>query len=289
MTSRQGFTTALDGVRLHWAAWGLEDATPDANGVLIIHGYGEHLRRYDEVASYLADGGFAVVAVDVRGHGKSDGQRGHVGRFDEYLIDVAAGFEMLATLHPGGKRVLLGHSNGGLVALRYALSSAGRRPDAIVLSGPLLRLAVQVPGWKSTLGKSLSRVAPTTSLPNDVDPKLLSHDTSVGEAYMEDPLVHHVATARYFTEMTEASADALSRASALSVPMLLMQGGDDHIVDPEGARKLHRAATVDHRYVEFEGFYHEIFNEKDHSGVLATMKAWLVEQGLWDDDDDDEG
>jgi lysophospholipase len=236
--------------------------------VLIIHGYGEHLRRYDELAARLVDGGFAVVAVDVRGHGKSDGQRGHVVRFDEYLIDVAAGFEMLASLHPGGgKRVLLGHSNGGLVALRYALSSAGTRPDALVLSGPLLKLAVQVPGWKSTLGRGLSRIAPATSLANDVDSTLLSHDASVGKAYEDDPLVHRVATARYFTEMTTAAADALERGKKLNIPMLLLQGGADKIVDPDGSRQLHRTAPRDHRYIEYEGFYHEIFNETD--------------QGLW--------
>lgn len=288
MGTRQGFVRALDGQRLHWAGWGL-DVPAERPTVVLVHGYGEHIKRYEELAAYLVDeGGLAVVGVDVRGHGQSSGDRGHVDRYDAYLVDVAAAFDVAHRLRPEGKRVLLGHSNGGLIALRYALSECGRRPDALVLSGPLLKLALTVPKWKATLGSGLSKVIPAMSMPNDLSADFLSHDKAVVDAYINDPMVHRVATARYFTEMTAAREDALVRAPKLRLPTLVMQGGEDRIVSPEGARELiDRLKHDDVTYIEYQGLYHEIFNELERAKVFADVGGWLSERGFWAGDADD--
>ena len=277
---RQGFVRALDGLRLHWAGWGLEEIPEDHPTAILVHGFGEHLRRYDHVAQWLNAGGFAVVAADMRGHGQSEGQRGHVARYDEYLVDVGAAFDLAARLRPRGKRLLIGHSNGGLIALRYALSESGRRPDALVLSGALLELSMQVPALKEKLGNVLSRVAGATSMANDIDAALLSHDAQVVQDYIDDPLVHNQVTARWFTEMNAAREDAMTRAPSLSLPTLILHGGEDGVVSPKGSAKLAEVMEGDVTHIAYEGFYHEIFNEVERDRVFGDIAAWLREREL---------
>lgn len=278
---RQGFIRALDGVKLHWGGWGLDETPASHPTAIIVHGYGEHLRRYDHVARWLQSGGYAVVAIDVRGHGQSEGQRGHVDRYDAYLVDVGAAFDLAARLRPQGKRLLLGHSNGGLISLRYALSESGRRPDALILSGALLELAMKVPAWKERLGTMLSKTAGATSMANDIDASLLSHDPQVVQDYIDDPLVHTQVTPRYFTEMTAAREDAMLRAPTLTLPTLILHGASDSVVSPSGSRRLAEVVEGDVTHIEYPGLYHEIFNEVERQKVFADMKAWLDERGLW--------
>jgi len=282
MKKDQGFVRALDGHRIFWTSWGMSEVAPEAPVVVLVHGYGEHIGRYDHVAAFLNEGGLGVLGIDVRGHGQSEGARGHVVRFDEYLVDVAAAFDEAHRQHPGGQRILLGHSNGGLIATRYALCESGRRPDVLIVSGPLLGLSMEVPAWKATLGRGLSRLRPETALPSEIDSKLLSHDADIVARYAVDPLVHHVATARYFTEMQAAIEDVFQRAHNLMMPLLILAGGADQVVDPGGARRLlHAVGTDDRKHIEYEGLYHEIFNELERARVLGDVRAWLEAHGLW--------
>lgn len=282
MARTEGYVNALDGTRLHYATWGEEGAPDDAPVAVLIHGFGEHLLRYDHVADVLVDGGFVVVAVDVRGHGKSDGQRGHVLRWDEYMVDIDAAFALADRLHPDGPRLLVGHSHGGLIVLRYMLQESGQRADALVMSSPFLGIAVKVPAWKATLGNTLSKLRPTFALPLDLDSALLSTDLSVGAAYEKDPLVHGEASARWFTEVQAAQADALRRTSQIKLPVLVMQGGDDKIVDVGATRRAAQGfASENKKYIEYDGLRHEIFNETEKERVFADLRTWLDEQGLW--------
>ena len=282
MTRTEGYLTALDGTRLHYATWGEAGAAEDAAVVVLLHGFGEHLLRYEHVAQHLVGGGFVVVAVDVRGHGKSDGQRGHVLRHDEYMVDVDAAFALAQRVHPGGERVLLGHSHGGLLALRYLMQESGHQPAALVLSSPFLGIAVAVPRWKAALGRSLSRFKPDFSLPTDLPASHLSKDQSVVDAYVKDPLVHAAASARWFTEVQEAQADALRRAHQVKLPTLVMQGGDDKIVDIGATRRAAEGlGSADKEYIEYPGLRHEIFNEVERDKVLRDMQRWLSQHNLW--------
>jgi lysophospholipase len=282
MTTTEGYLTALDSTRLHYATWGDDCAAEDAPVAILIHGFGEHLLRYEHVAQALVAGGLVVVAIDVRGHGKSDGQRGHVLRFDEYMVDVDAAFALAERVHPGGPRVLLGHSHGGLLAARYVLQESGHQPKVLILSSPFLGIAVKVPSWKAALGRSLSRFKPTFSLPLDLDGSLLSTDSAVGEAYAKDPLVHGAASTRWFTEVQGAQADALRRAHQIKLPTLIMQGGADAIVDVAATRRMAQGlGAEDKKYIEYDGLRHEIFNEVKKAEVLADMESWLNGQGLW--------
>jgi alpha-beta hydrolase superfamily lysophospholipase len=249
---------------------------------VLIHGFGEHLLRYDEVAEVLVEGGYLVVAVDVRGHGKSDGRRGHVMAFGEFNADVDAAFDVADRVHPGGDRLLVGHSHGGLLALQYVIEGSGRSPVALVVTSPFLGIAVKVPGWKAAAGRLLSRLKPDFLLPTDLDASLLSCDADVVEAYTADPLVHDKASARWFTEVQKAHAEVLRRAGEVVLPTLVMQGGDDKIVDVEATRRVAEAlGAEDKKYIEYAGLRHEIFNEVERARVYDDLRSWLTERDLW--------
>lgn len=251
---------------------------------VIVHGLGEHAGRQRNVAECLAKRGFEVTAFDHRGHGRSDGRRGALRRPDDLVDDLGAVVDATSN----EPILLVGHSMGGLVALRYALAHP-RRVAALVLSSPALDPALNV-GQKLLLAL-LSRIAPDLAVGNGIDPSTISHDDAVVRAYRDDPLVHDRVTARLVRFIVEGSRDALERAATLAVPTLLLVAGDDRLIAPDGSRRL--AERAPHAMVDarvYDGLWHELFNEREpaRSRVLADLDAWLDAQpvgGLAGDDD----
>lgn len=246
-------------------------------GVLLLHGFGEHAGRYDKLARYLARRSIVVVAPDARGHGRTGGQRGHILRFDQYLDDLDAfRARIRAELPEVENWYILGHSMGGLVALRYALRNQ-RLYKGLALSNPLLGLALEVPLIKAVAGRLLSRVWPTLSMGNEVNPEHLSRNQEVGKAYMADPLVHHKVSARWFTELLVAMDDALARAPrGLELRTLFLISTADRLTDCETSQTLFNRLTVKKKTLKvYEGLYHEIFNEYDHEAIYAELADWL--------------
>jgi alpha-beta hydrolase superfamily lysophospholipase len=265
---------APDGLELFYRWWRPEE---EARAVIAVaHGLGEHSGRYEHVGQRLADGGYAVYALDHRGHGRSQGKRGHVNRFQEYLDDLEAFFEVLDRREPVElPRFLLGHSLGGLIALAYALRNP-QRLRGVIVSSPALRVAVEVPWYKALPGRLLSRLWPGLTMGNELDPTALSHDASVVQAYIEDPLVHDRISVRAFTELMRAMAATLRQAPSLRVPVLIMQAGDDRLVSPEGSKRFYEALTLEDRQLTlYGGYFHELFNEVGRDAVFQEVEAWL--------------
>ncbi len=263
--------------RLYWQAWQPADAKGKAKALLIIvHGYAEHSGRYRHVADYFAAHGYAVYTFDQIGHGQSAGQRGHVVDFDHYIEDLKRFIALAQSKEPGLKTFLLGHSQGGLVVLRYGIVYPAD-VNGVVVTGAGLMLSMLVPAWKLALGKVLSNLVPTFSMSSDIPAQYLSHDPAVSGAYAaQDPLVHHVATARWASEFFAAQADTLAAAERFTLPYLLLHGGDDHIASVEGAKQFHAAAASRDKTLKFyDGYYHELYNELGKETVLADVDEWL--------------
>ena len=275
MSGDEGWTTNADGLRLYWRREAPEGEPKAA--LLFVHGLAEHTGRYHHVMEHFAGRGYDCFAVDMRGHGKSPGRRVHVKRFDEYLTDVRAGHQLARGANPGRQLFVIGHSQGGLITLRYGLA----HPEdlaAIVVSSPFLGLHPDArPGAAlSLVAKILSALTPRLLLSKPPDPSFLSHDPEVGKAYLADPLVSRKVSARWFTEVTAAHADTLARAGDLKLPALVMQSGDDRLADPAATRTWAAAAPAELvEYVEWEGFYHEMFNEPEKELVFERVEEWL--------------
>ncbi len=252
---------------------------PDARGALtLIHGFGEHIGRYGHVFEALNEAGVSVLGLDVRGHGQSEGRRAFLYNFGEYIDDVDVALRLTRERAEGLPLFLLGHSQGGLVVAAYAVErcEASCELAGLVLSSPGVRFKVQVPAWKDALGRAMSKAWPSLAIPSGLDPAFLSHDTAIVEAYKADPLVATKATARWYTESLDAQQHVLQRASHIRLPVLVLQAGDDQIVDPLATRSLfERLGSEDKEYKEYPGFYHEIFNETERARVLADLVAWL--------------
>lgn len=276
MSGIEGELQSADGTRLFWRRWA---ASGEARGaVAIIPGYADHSGRYGHVAELLVEAGMAVAAIDLRGHGKSDGRRGYVRRFDDYLNDAIALIDAARATAPGKPLFLLGHSMGGLVALQTAIH---REPKirGLIVSSPFLGVAMKVPAIKEALGRVMSLVCPILSLPSGIDPYNLSHDRAVGNAYAADPLVFKTANARWYTEALGAAEETLLRAGRIQGPCLVMQAGQDRLADPKKSRPLFEAlGSLDKRHIVYPEMFHEIFNETDKQVPLGELRDWIAER-----------
>ncbi len=273
MIHRDGQFTGQEGLRLYWQAW-LPDEEPKAS-IVLAHGYGEHGGRYGTLVDRLVPRGFAIHALDHRGHGRSEGPRGHVGRFAEYVADLHALRVRVEESQRGLPLFVLGHSLGGLITVRYLLAHSSGLAGA-VLSSPALAIAEEPSRLLQGIGRVLSVVAPRVSFQGNVRPERLSRNASVGRAYAADPLVHGRASARFFNEFKWAMQNAEERAPEIVLPILILQAGADALVDPAATERF--AARVGSEIKEvhvYPGLYHEIFNETEKERVFDDLERWL--------------
>lgn len=271
-TRSQGFVRGVGGLRLHYHAW----EVPRPRGALVVvHGLAEHAGRYDATARRLAVHGFASYAVDLRGHGRSEGRRGYVRRFDVFLQDLERFRREVAGLaDPDCPLFLLGHSMGGLIALRY-LQEYDDGFRGAVLCSPWLTTAFDVPRWKTMLASALSPVLPALPIRARIPAEHLTHDSDEVLRYQDDPLVHDTVTPRLFSEVSDAMGLVLRRRDRLRRPLLFLVGGADHLVQPERTITFARSLGGDVDLEVFPGLYHEVLNEPEYGAVLDRIRGWL--------------
>ena len=273
MRHEEGFFQGVRGARVYWQCW-LPDSEPGAV-LLILHGLGDHSGRYGNVVNHLVPLGYAVYGLDQVGHGKSEGTREYVERFDEYTdtLDVFRG--MVRQAHPDKPMVLYGHSVGALVSTCYLLDHQNGFAGA-VLSAPVARVPERISATTVIMGRVLSRLLPKFGL-LPLDPMGLSRDPAVVDAYVNDPLVFHGNTpARLAAEMLRATERVMAEAAKITVPILLLQASADLLVNPGDARFLYDTVSSDDKTLKiYEGLYHEVHNEPERATVLRDMGVWL--------------
>ena len=270
-----GVYRAQDGLKIFYRHY---TAPEERAGIVLSHGLGEHSGRYGNLVAPLLKIGLSIWAPDHRGHGRSEGQRGHVASFNQYIEDLN-GVMTLARADLSADRpcLLLGHSLGGLIALRLSQQFPAL-PTAVVVSSPALGLTVKVPALKSALGKIMSTIWPALALGNELDPAKISHDSEVVQAYIDDPLVHDRVSARWFTEFLGAIALTHQLAAQSTVPLLMQLAGDDHLTDVTASRAFfERVAIEDKTLYCYDTLYHEIYNEPldQRTPVIDDLISWL--------------
>ncbi|NNL76238.1 MAG: alpha/beta hydrolase [Desulfobacterales bacterium] len=264
-----------DGVKIFYRHY---PAKFERGRMVIAHGLGEHSGRYGNVIERMHSQGISVWLPDHRGHGQSEGKRGHILNFTQFLMDLRLAVELAKDDLPEAMRCfLMGHSMGGLMAIYFAQ----RFPeliDGVIASSPCLGMASEVPAVKAVIGSLMSYIWPGLTMGNGLDATKLSHDPDVFSGYKNDPLVHDRVSARFFTELIAAMESVYQQASKLNVPILLQIAGDDHLVSARCSKKFFNELVLQDKTLHiYEGLYHEIYNElQDHRNrVFTDMENWL--------------
>jgi alpha-beta hydrolase superfamily lysophospholipase len=269
----EGTVDSADGTKLAYRAW----PHPGAKIAFgVVHGLGEHAGRYERFAQGMAKHGMSSYALDLRGHGRSPGQRGHVDSWSQWTDDVSAFIKHIESAD-GAEVVPVGHSFGGATLLSTVL--AGKLPNTrrFVVSSPALKLKLAVAGWKLTLGPIISKIAPRLALANELDPNTVSRIPEVVEAYRTDPLVHNKISTRLGAEWQDATQNILSRADEITIPFLILAGTADALIDPAGSQELHEKARSMSELRMLEGRYHEPFNDLGSDEVFQLIAGWVRE------------
>ncbi len=245
-----------------------------AGTVGILHGLGDHAGRYGRAVEALVDAGYVVEAIDLPGHGRSYGARGHVASWDAYRSAIDAWWARPREGAPA-PAALLGHSMGSLAALDFALTHAGM-VRAMVLSAPPFELVVRPGMLKVRLAQLVVRVLPSFSQRTMILPTMLSRDPAVVRAHNADPLVHYMMSARLFFEFSRVSTAMRQAATRLATPTLVIHGTEDPISSHEGSKRwTDRTPPGVATFRLYPGLYHELFNEPEGSQVARDVVDWL--------------
>jgi acylglycerol lipase len=279
--NRSGYFRTMDGLKLFFQFW-----TPDGGGdrraVVLHHGFSEHSDRYGNVVDALEGSGITIYALDARGHGRSEGIRGHAPGIGSYVNDLEVFMLMLREEFQVRAPVLLGHSMGGLVAVAFALQFSNQcELSGLATSAAALRVDLS-PSMriKKAMGKALRSVAPELVMKAGLDMSLLTHDKAAVEAYKTDPMVHGLVSASMGISLLESGEAFIRQAARLRIPLFMGHGQADKIASPQGSIDFFRdAGSSDKTLRIYPGLYHEIFNElpSDRDSVLEDFREWIVE------------
>jgi alpha-beta hydrolase superfamily lysophospholipase len=267
-----GFLSAKDHLRLYWQRY-----TPErARGtVAVLPGGGDHGGRYPALTAALVGAGFAVELVDVRGHGQADGRRWHIDAFSDYVGDVEVFMAHVRAGAAGREPFVVAHSQGALVAARWAEDGA-RGVAGFVLSSPYFRLKFDPPRMKILGARLVGTVIPWLPVSTDLKYADLTSDEEMQRWTEADALYGKATTPRWFTESQRAQAAVVAGAPEFRYPLLVLTGGADRIADAEASAAFVTAAgSEDKELLSYEGLGHEIFNERERDRVFADVVGWL--------------
>ncbi|MEJ8544648.1 alpha/beta hydrolase [Brevibacillus borstelensis] len=250
--------------------------------MVLIHGTGEHHGRYQHVAEELNRHGVEVVSGDLPGWGRSPGRKGHIESFSQYLDAVEAWVE--TALQRAGQKYpvfVFGHSMGGLVAVRF-IERFERREQlgGAILTSPCLQLKIPVPRWKARLADWLDKSWPTLRMASGIKPEMVSRDPMVQKSYITDPWQYPKASVHWYQELQRAMGEAWEERERVTVPTLVLQAGDDMLVDADAVERFAADLPVDATFRRFPGMRHELLNEPERDEVLCCIAEWMKQHGL---------
>jgi len=244
--------------------------------LLVVHGLGEHSGRYMNVVNHFVPLGYAVYGLDQIGHGRSDGAREIIESFEDFTDTLTIYLKMVKDWQKDKPVFLLGHSLGGAIVSYYLLDHQADFKGAVI-SAPTVKVGDSISALTITMSKVLSKIAPKMGV-LALDATTISKDSEVVQAYVNDPLVFHGKTpARMGAEMLSAMQRISTEAGKITLPFIVIQGGEDKLVDPAGAQMLYdMASSTDKTIKIYPGLYHEVFNEPERDIVFKDVETWLA-------------
>lgn len=274
MLHQEGVFTGVRGAALYHQCWLPEGEVRAV--LLIVHGLAEHSGRYMNLVNRFVPLGYAVYGLDHVGHGRSEGRRLYVEHFVDYTEPLKTYFDTVRCRQPDKPVFLVGHSMGGLIGALHLIAHPEGLAGA-VLSAPAIKAPGNISAAIIFVGRALSLLVPRVGLVPPVEAEGVCSDPAVVAAYLADPLVYRgKLTARLGAELLGAMERARAEANRITLPVLILQGGADRLVDPSGAQMLYDKVTAsDKKLIVYEGFFHEVFNEPQHDKVLSDVEQWL--------------
>ena len=273
MIRQDGTRTTPSGSNTYYRKWSPAEGKAKA-ALAVVHGFGEHGELYNHLAEFFVERGYAVFAMDLRGHGRSAGPRGFIRQWGDYREDVQTLIDVIGETAPDLPVFLIGHSMGGLIAIEYAL----RYPERIrglVAMGPALG-DIGVSRFLLGLSRVMSRIWPGFGLDTGLDSANMSRDPKAVERLDADPMVHGRGTARLGTEVVDTIARVRAKAGELKVPILIQHGEDDKVALPEGSRWFfERIHHPDKELKTYPGGYHNLFVDLNWKEVLRDIDEWV--------------
>lgn len=270
---------SFDGIKLSGYLWEPRE-NPKAI-INLVHGFGEYNDRYDYWATRFTERGFIVHAIDNRGHGKSDGRRGRLNSFDDFLNDIDVLVAESKKNHPELPQFIYGHSMGGNIVANYILKKENDFRGAVI-SSPWLKLSFSPSAFMLFLARIMNKIYPEFTQKSTLDVKGISHDQNVVNAYISDPLIHEKISARMFYEIYNAGNWALDNTEKINLPVLIQHGTADGITSYKASKEFYEKAKKQNKditYKEWNGLYHELHNELEKDLVFKFVADW-VEQKL---------
>jgi len=246
--------------------------------LIAIHGWGTHSDRLKIPAEYFTEKGYAIYAFDLRGHWRNSGDfPGHIDSMDHIQKDTLLFMDLIREIAENKKIFLMGHSFGGLISLIFAINHPTL--SGVLISSPLLGMFLKLSMGKKvikSISKTLVKLAPNKILDNIIDQNQLTSDLKILRQHIADRHKIEVISAKSATEIDRSSKWAMENASKLLCPILIMQSGEDKIVD-KGKTKhfFEQVRSKDKTYREYDGFLHELWNEKGRAQVYQDMYVWL--------------
>lgn len=273
MIRRDGNCTTPSGTTLFYQQWKPADR-PARAALAIVHGFGEHSELYHHLAEYFVPRGYAVFAVDLRGHGRSSGARGHIRTWADYREDVDGLVENVRREAPALPVFLVGHSMGGLIAIEYALHQPARLAGLVAM-GPSLG-DIGISRFLVFLSRALSRIWPTFSLDTGLESAAMSRDAQAVARLEADPLVHSRASARLGTEVLDTIARVRRDAGELKIPILIQHGEADRVALPGGSLAFFESIVYpDKELKTYPGGYHNLFVDLNWEEVMGDIDEWV--------------
>lgn len=272
-----GFTfKSKDNLTLLGRAWMVPSGQP--KGIInLVHGLGEHSGRYAHMGKALVDAGYHLAGFDLRGHGLSEGKRGHTPDLNHLMDDIAVFLK--ESSHRLGDDIpsfLYGHSLGGSLVLNYSLR---RNPQlsGVIVTSPALETTTPTPKAKVALAKLMANLLPTFTLSNGLETAALSRDSAIVRAYQDDMYVHDRLSASLGLVILKSGRYALDHADTWKLPLLLMHGTADRICSYKASQQFAESAGSNVDLVLWEDYYHETHNDLGKEKVITKIIGWLNE------------
>ena len=271
----EGFFKGYNDINLFFQIWD----NPKAKGTIIFtHGQGEHSESYHRLISAFENDSWSFYGWDLRGHGRSEGRRGFVSEFDDYTRDYKIFLDMVMKNEKvlKGPVILLCHSMGALIQLKTMIRNPELKCDAIVVSSPLLGIAVNVPAIKARGAQILNMLLPQVTLGNELSNDMLTRDTDVIREYEQDALRHNRISSGAFLGFLDSFAYVNPRANEIKKPALFVVSSADPVVSSEAAKNFyeHIGSKKKELFV-YPDAKHELINDTIRSTVFADIKNFL--------------